>query len=243
MIAQLMVTLINCFDLAARNGDTNCCLEHRTISTNPVSVSQLSVCAEFGRLDYLRFILETIRLPVDGTNVYDEMALYKAYEGAYNELITLLYKHGASPFITTVSGANLLHAVAAAVGDQVIAMESLIDRFRQNGTLEAALNAKHRYDPSEDCGVIAGRTDGRVALHSMVSTETKSPANRLGSTYDTPLGEYGVILTNGWGLASPPGVEQRVIQDKRARLDTTYPLDRTPIHIQYTIRIGEWRNV
>jgi ankyrin repeat protein len=155
----------DCFDLVAMNGDTSCCKELMRLFPNSPSGSQLPMCAARGHLMYMRFLLETVHLSVDSTNIYGETALYKAYENGFDDLILLLYDHGANPFILTGTGANLLHAAAAATGDRVEAIEDLIRRFRDDGTLATALNVKHRYVPGEDYYIVTGMDKGRAAWH------------------------------------------------------------------------------
>jgi hypothetical protein len=153
---------------------------------------------------YMRFLLETVHLPVDSTNIYGETALYKAYENGLDDLISLLYDHGANPFILTGTGATLLHAAAAATGDRVEAIEDLICRFRDNGTLATALNVKHRYDPGEDYYIVTGTDKGQAAWHYIHWHRLLrfAPSNEFGTSPNktVQLEKYGSIIRNGWGL-------------------------------------------
>jgi hypothetical protein len=185
---------------------------------------------------YMRFLLETVRLSVDSTNMYGETALYKAYENGLDDLIFLLYDHGANPFILTGTGANLLHAVAAATGDRVEAIKGLIRRFRDDGTLATALNVKHRYVPGEDYYIVTGMDKGRAAWHYIHWHRLLrfAPSNKVGTLPNetVQLEKYGSIIRTGWGLAPSPALERQMTRDRQCvRLDTTYPLDRTPIPI------------
>ena len=219
------------FDICAENGDITTLKE---LSKKLYVPESTSVVAAFnGRMPFLKYCIEQLKMPVDSMNEFNKSPLHTAIKGEHVDIVKYLLSKGANITLRTAMHENVLH-IACLTGN-ITLLKLLIEKLKtqHKQLFDSMLNEQDRFHGTNLIYLVQGRDRGRAAYHYVeVERQHRPIFLKEVNSGATDVAKHGKVLTSQWG-ESPDRETRDWITNipKEKKLDKTSPLDQTPLHI------------